>query len=103
MGRDSALIKRELEISSPVQILYGMYQYVGVKTISIPMFLRQRNDWIEDDEEMAGIELARLVTKATPPCYYAFMDLKDEESALLRGAALTNLRDLIEWKDNVLG
>jgi len=81
MGRDSHLIKQFLQGVSPAQILLGMYQYQGNRTISIPQFLKQSNEWLEIDEEEVDIDLAICVTNHVPPEYYQYHDLEGEENA----------------------
>lgn len=101
-GRDGQLLKDYLLRVSPIQVLLGMYQYRGVRTISIPQFLRQDDEWLETDLTLAKIELARCVANKTPPSYYTWMDWKDEDGALASSYTSTALHQLITWADGVL-
>ena len=102
IGRDSHLIKEFLVRATPVQILFGMYQYQKSKTISIPQFLKQCDRWLEDDEQWAEIELARNLTSTTPPEYFVYMDLIEEETAYAFQLSFAARQSLRQWADRIL-
>lgn len=101
MGRDSHLIKQELQALTPVQILLGMYRCKGQATLSIPQFLRQKDKWLED-EAWAEVELARFLTNTSPPSYYVFMDTINEEDVASREHFLKASASLFQWADGVV-
>lgn len=107
MGRDSHLIKERLTYLTPVQILLGMYQYVGNKTITIPRFLKSEEAWLIDDEIEAEIELAVCITHTEPPAYWIWLDTRDEVASnntsydvFVQG--LSAKKELQEWANSVL-
>src|SRR3990172_11294622 len=97
IGRDSHLIKQFLQGVSPAQILLGMYQYQGNRTISIPQFLKQSNEWLELDEEEVDIDLAICVTNHVPQEYYDYHDYKEEENARSYQISREAKTKLKEW------
>lgn len=101
-GRDGALLKRFLEHTSPIQVLLGMYQYRGQRTISIPQFLAASDEWLEHDITIARIELARCISNTTPPEWYIWMDNKDEENAIADSFTKDAWTKLVAWSDGVL-
>ena len=103
MGRDAHLIKMKLEYLTPVQVLLGIYCYVGEETVSIPQFLQQEEDWIEEDTEAAEIELAAAITKSTPPAYRIWRDLRYEEPTTSNLRAYREaMSELREWVERIL-
>lgn len=103
MGRDAHLIKVKLEYLTPAQILLGIYCYVGEDTVSIPQFLQQEEDWIEEDQEAAEIELAAAITKTTPPAYRIWRDLRYEEPTPSNLRAYKEAKqNLYEWVERIL-
>lgn len=101
-GRDAKMLKDALALYSSVQILLGFYQYKGVGTISIPQFLRQYDDWLEEDTVLAEIELCRYITNYTPPEYWDYMDSLGWESAEEHQRAIEAKGKLRKWVDEVL-
>src|SRR6185436_11954014 len=101
IGRDAALIKRALVELTPAQILYGMYQYETERTISIPQFLAQQEDWVIDAEE-AEIELAICISHTTPPEYFLWQDYRQEQTSYAYQQARDARRKLQVWSARVL-
>lgn len=101
MGRDSAFMKELLEKATPVQILYGMYQYHKV-SITVPQFIKSMMVWYEEDEILAEIELARYVTNYTPPEYYTYIELENEESSFAFQKSFAARQKLREWAEGIL-
>lgn len=102
VGRDAHLLKDFLLRANSVQILLGMYRMRGQSTITIPQFLRQNEAWLEEDEYLAEIELARYISKITPPEYYTYRDLMDEESTFAFKNSFEARQSLKEWSDRIL-
>lgn len=102
MGRDSHLIKVKLEYMTPAQILLGMYQYKGQRTVTIPQFLAEEEDWYIQDETEASIELAVCVSHTYPPAYWTWHDCRYEQNYYAFQAASQALRELREWSDRIL-
>lgn len=100
-GRDSHLIKELLNVCTPVQVLHGIYSYAGNGTCSIPIFCSQREQWLEKDDQWAEVLLAVVLTKYTPPEYYTYMDLRDEQSNWAFGSAFEARQKLREWANEV--
>jgi hypothetical protein len=95
-------MKEFLLQATPTQILLGMYQFEGNKTISIPLFLKVYNTWLELDDVTADIELAVMVTKKVPPEYYTWKELKDEPGAWAFAASIEARTSLKEWANKIL-
>ena len=103
MGRDSALIKKQLtEGVTPAQILFGMYQYEGERTITIPQFLSQMDEWLVEPAEEAEIELACCMSKTTPPEYYIWQDYRFEQTSYGYQQARDAKRKVQIWASKVL-
>lgn len=102
MARDAKLIKDKLEIMTPCQILAGMYLYTGNRTISIPQFLHQSENWLENDELLAEAEVARNLSHYEPESYYVYLDLKEEREPWAINHAVVARNSLREWIDRVL-
>ena len=102
ISRDAALIKRKLELMSPVQIMLGMLQYKGARTITIPQFLSQEESWYLDDEELAEIELARALTGVTTEDYYVFRDLEISFNPKEIIKAQEAFKNLKVWAERVI-
>lgn len=102
MGRDSHLMKELLLRANPTQVLLGMYQFEGNRTVTIPQFYRAHEEWLELDESAADIELAVLITNKTPPDYYTWKELKDEQTAAAYALAFEAHYKLQEWADRIL-
>ena len=103
IGRDSSLIKRKLDELSPVQILSGMVRYIGEQTVSIPMFLREEDDWVNWNELECQAELARFISHHTPESYYVYMDLKNESLIpIMQEHFKKAIEDLQEWSERIL-
>ena len=103
--RDASLIKRFMETHSakPPQVMLGFYQYVGIKTISIPQFLQQWETWYFEDEWEAELELAVCITHNAPPEYYVYHDLKDDFDNADDYFHLNEARAaLSKWKERIL-
>ena len=102
MGRDSALIKKALtEGLTPAQILYGMYQYETERTITIPQFLAQQEDWLVDAGN-AEIELACCISHTTPPEYYIWQDFKNSDNSYGYQQAREAHRKVQQWAMRIL-
>lgn len=102
MARDAALIKRSLSQGiTPAQILYGMYQYETERTITIPQFLTQQEDWLVDKDE-AEIELACCISHTTPPEYYIWQDYKQEQTSYAYQQAKEAHRKIQQWAYKIL-
>lgn len=102
MGRDAKMLKEFLEVATPVQILLGMYQFEDEHNVTIPMFIRTQNTWLELDPETADIELATLISRKIPPDYYVWKELRQEQDAdswYLYNQARIAIR---EWADRIL-
>lgn len=103
MGRDAALLKKHLTDGiTPAQILYGMYQYEGERTVSIPQFLNQLEDWLLEPPQEAEIELAICISHTTPPEYFIWQDLKNEESSYAYQQARDAHKKLQLWAGRIL-
>lgn len=103
MGRDAHLLKDYLNAHTPVQVLYGFYQCANRSNISIPLFLKLEDNWLEEDEFEAELELARFISHTTPPAYYTYQELKSEESFWSIQSVKTAKAILIQWIEGVLG
>lgn len=104
MGRDAHMIKLRLEYLSSVQLLAGMYQYVGKKTITIPQFLSQEEEWLVEDEMEAQIELAVYISHTKPPAYWIWQDLKNEPGDYrIYNQAKEAFDELRDWSERILG
>ena len=102
MGRDAALIKKALtEGITPAQILYGMYQYETERTITIPQFLAQQEDWLVEADD-AEIELACCISHTTPPEYYIWQDYKNEQNSYAYQQAREAHRKIQLWAARIL-
>lgn len=101
MGRDAALIKKALTELTPAQILFGMYQYETERTITIPQFLAQQDDWAIDKDD-AEIELACCISHTTPPEYYLWQDLRHEQTSYAYQQARDAHRKVQIWANRVL-
>lgn len=102
IGRDAAMLKKLLtEGVTPAQILYGMYQYEGERTITIPQFLAQQEDWLVDAGD-AEIELACCMSKTTPPEYFIWQDLKNEQTSYAYQQAREAHRKVQQWAIRIL-
>jgi hypothetical protein len=81
-----------------------MYQYKGERTVSIPQFLKQRDEWFVEDETEAMIELAVCVSETTHPSYWIWQDLRTEyprpEWVRAYNEALKELKD---WANRIIG
>lgn len=102
MGRDAHLLKEALNIYTPVQLLYGMYLMRPSKTVSIPQFLRQHDNWVVDNELDCSIELARLITGTAPKEYWIYRDFENAFSSAESHLYETARTALIEWADRIL-
>lgn len=101
-GRDGAMLKSKLQIYSSEQILLGMYQKRGNRTISIPQFLADIDDWLEPDMERATIELACEMSGKTPTDYYIWRDMQGEESAQAVKQGDEAYQRLLTWAYQVI-
>lgn len=102
IGRDSSMLKKQLtEGVTPAQILFGMYQYEGERTITIPQFLAQQEDWLVEADE-AEIELACCISHTTPPEYYIWQDLRNEQTSYAYQQAKDAHRKVLIWANRVL-
>lgn len=100
-GRDAHMFKELLLKASPIQIMAGMYWYQN-STITVPQFVKQVNEWLYDDEFEAELILASDISHTTPPEYYTYFDLKEEETAYAyQQVAVAKVR-LQEWVNRVL-
>lgn len=102
IGRDSHLIKDFLLNCNSVQMLLGFYRYEGQHTITIPIFLRQAELWLELDEAAAEIELCVLLTRKIPSEYLIWKELKDEQTNYAFMQAFAARQALREWTDRIL-
>lgn len=102
MGRDAHLMKEFLQRANSVQIVLGMYHYKDVGTISIPMFIKQYNDWLEIDEEWAEVELAVCITDTVPTFYNIYVENNDSFNAEYYIQAQEARELLFEWKERIL-
>lgn len=102
IGRDSHLFKEALLRMSPVQILLGMYKNKNHATLTIPMFLRDSESWLELDEAWAEIDLAMYVTGDFPRDYFIYMDYREEETSYAHKVSSEARKSLQEWADQVL-
>src|SRR3990167_5130056 len=102
MGRDAHLLKEFLLRATPIQILLGMYQYQGERTVSIPQFLKSEAVWLEEDEQWAEICLATYITSVRPPEYYEYLDFCEEQTADAFIRSLAARLKLKEWAEKVL-
>lgn len=101
-GRDLKLLKDALGLYTSPQILLGFYRNKDAATISIPQFLKQDENWLEEDETLAEIELCRILTSSTPPEYWEFRDNEEYENAIELRVATEALNKLREWSNKVL-
>jgi hypothetical protein len=102
IGRDAHLMKESLNIFTVAQILLGIYQYAGNRSITIPRFLSSHEEWIERDEEWAKIELAREFSKTTPKEYLLYQDLCEEENSQAFMTSLEARLWLRDWAERIL-
>lgn len=102
IGRDSHLFKDFLLRATSTQILLGMYRFEGQYNITIPIFLREYQQWLELDDGSADIELAMLITHKVPPAYYTWKELKDEQDSWAFSQAQEAKSTLKEWADRIL-
>ena len=103
IGRDAHLLKEQLRYMTPAQLLYGIYQYIGNKIISIPQFLTQRDGWFQSDEVEAEIELAAAMSDILPPEYWIWQDLKNEQTNTYEFSQFQEAYlKLREWSTKVL-
>lgn len=103
IGRDAALIKQRLEYLTSVQILLGMHQYVGEKTISIPQFLKQESDWLVEDSITAQIELAAAMANTRPAAYLIWQDLRYEDPTYENMEEYRKAKnELVKWSERVI-
>lgn len=102
VGRDAHMIKELLEIATPVQVLYGIYQYKGVNSITVPQFVKSVTAWLEEDKDWAEVELCRYITNTTPKEYYEYKDLVDEQGAYAFEVCATAKQSLKLWADRIL-
>lgn len=101
-GRDAHLVKDFLLLATPVQVLLGMYQYKDIRTVTIPQFLRQWESWLIEDEAWAEVELACYVARQTPPEYYIYKDLVNEQNSEAFFTSIEARLKLREWSEGVL-
>lgn len=102
MGRDAHLFKEALTIYTPVQLMFGIYQMQGNKTVSIPQFLRGHAIWLMDNELDCSIELARLITGTAPKEYWIYRDFENPFSSAELHLYEAAKAALIEWADRIL-
>jgi hypothetical protein len=103
MGRDSHMLKLRLAYMTPVQLLLGIQQYRGNKTITIPQFLQDEEIWYEPDEIAAEIELATFISNSFPTAYWIWHDCMDAETPDAFQAGFAARQELREWADRILG
>lgn len=104
MGRDAHMIKQRLQYMTPVQVLLGMYQYIGQTTVTIPQFLEQEEEWWVMDEMEAQIELAVCISHTKPPAYWIWQDLKNEPQYYgIYKQAKEAFEELRAWSERILG
>lgn len=103
MGRDSHMLKQLMIQVTPAQIMLGFYQYRDNRTITIPRFIQQLDDWVEWDETEADIELAVCVSNHVPPPYYIYQDLKEEAGWDSLTQWATARLELKQWAERILG
>ena len=103
VGRDSHLIKESLIKYTPIQLLLGFYRFKEQRTVTIPQFLKQEDDWLELDEKWAEVELACFIANNTPAWYNVYLENKDSWSADYYMQALEAKKLLDEWAERVIG
>lgn len=102
-GRDAKLLKNTLEEMNSVQVLLGMYKMKSKSyNISIPQFLKQSNEWLELDEKVAEIELARFVSGHTPDSWFVYEELKTEYGSWAFQKSLEAKQELVQWAERML-
>lgn len=101
-GRDGHLLKEYLAHTLSEIIVLGFYKYAGQGTITIPQFLRQAEDWYEEDETWARIELATLYTGVRLPDYNVYLENRLDPNPEYYQLSQTALISLKEWADRVL-
>lgn len=101
MGRDARFMKEALMMYTPVQIMLGIHRTKSATT-TIPMFVKSTESWLEEDELLAEIELACIITGHTPPEYFTYLEYRDEETAYAFNKSLEARLKLREWADGVL-
>lgn len=106
MGRDAHLLSEALREMTSVQLLLGMYRFKkgnsAVATATIPIFLRQKENWLELDEMWSEIDLATYITNHFPTEYYTYLDYTEEESSYAFNQSQEAKQKLREWADKVL-
>lgn len=103
MGRDAALIKKALTDGvTPAQILFGMYQYENEKTITIPQFLKQMEEWLLEPAGDAEIELACCMSHTIPPEYFLWQDYRETENSYGYKQSREAHRKIMQWAQKVL-
>lgn len=101
VGRDARMLKDSLEIYTPIQLMLGMYNYQG-ENLTVPRFLKQHEEWLEEDEIWAEIKLAVYLTNQPPKDYYIYMDYSSEETSEAFSMTRDAFKNLLEWADKVL-
>lgn len=101
-GRDLKMLKEELVVSTATQILNGFYQYAGNETITIPSFLKQREDWLVEEELWAEVELAMKMSRTVPKEWYLYHDLEGEQDSYSFLQSSEAKTQLIEWSQKVI-
>lgn len=101
-GRDLKMLKDALGLYTAPQILLGFYRNRNAPTISVPQFLKQYENWLEEDESLAEIELARYVSGFTPPEYWEYRDYEYAETATELAVHIASRLKLRQWADGVL-
>lgn len=100
-NRDIAMLTRSLEILSPIQLLLGMYQNKG-SHISVPSMLRNQDEWIVWDDDIAKVELACHLENVIPTAYYLWRELREEENADSHRQAILALSQLKDWANRIV-
>ena len=105
LSRDAFLLKRFMaeHSATPPQMLLGMHQYRGNKTLTLPQFLRGWEEWLIEDEWEAELELAVRIAHIEPPAYFIYHDFADEDETADNYARFVEAKQLLSvWKERIL-
>lgn len=102
IGRDAHIIKEKLLTLTPVQILLGIYWCREHDIISIPSMFKMQQDWLEEDEAWAEVELALVISNTIPVHYYIYKDMLDIDTPDAVAQSLSARMELRNWAERIL-
>ena len=104
--RDAFLLKRFMaeHSATPPQILLGMHENKGSRTLTIPQMLRAWEEWLVEDEWEAELELAVRISHNEPAAYFIYHDFADEDETADNYARFIEAKQVLSvWKERILG